>query len=66
MSFKKRCSFYRNSETLNMGRIIGYCDLDCDRTTCYGDTDLCEKADTLGKYLLSNRGKKEAWDEGRE
>jgi hypothetical protein len=49
-----------------MGRVIGYCDLDCDRTTCYGDTDLLEKPDTLGKYLLRNSGKKEAWDGGRE
>jgi hypothetical protein len=30
----KECPFYRASETLIMGKGIGYCDLDCDRATC--------------------------------
>ena len=51
MSFKRQCPFYRDSETLNIGRGIGYCDLDCDRTTCEGDVKFCEKPDALKQYL---------------
>ena len=50
MSFGKECSFYRKSDTLQFGCGIGYCDLDCDRTTCDGDTHFCEKPDALRKY----------------
>jgi len=49
-----------------MGRVVGHCNLDCDRTTCDGDTDLCEKPDALRKYLLRKGGGKEVWDGGRE
>ena len=38
-----------------MGRGIGYCDLDCDRTTCDGDNQFCEKPDILRKYLLEQK-----------
>ncbi|MEW6376270.1 MAG: hypothetical protein AB1502_10850 [Thermodesulfobacteriota bacterium] len=55
MSISKQCSFYRDSETLNMGCGIGYCDLDCDRTTCDGDIQFCEKPDVLRKYLLEQK-----------
>jgi hypothetical protein len=55
MSNLRECSFYRGSETLNMGRGIGYCDLDCDRTTCDGDIQFCEKPDILRKYLLEQK-----------
>jgi hypothetical protein len=51
----KECSFYRASDSLNMGRGIGYCDLDCDRATCEGDTRLCEKPDVLKKYLSDQK-----------
>jgi hypothetical protein len=47
----KECPFYRASESLSMGRGLGYCDLDCDRATCEGDQNLCEKPDALKKYL---------------
>ena len=36
----KECPFYRASESLIMGKGIGYCDLDCDRATCNGDKHL--------------------------
>jgi len=53
----KECPFYRASESLIMGRGIGYCDLDCDRATCEGDTHLCEKPDTLKKHLSEQKKK---------
>jgi hypothetical protein len=57
MSFERQCPFYRDSETLNIGRRIGYCDLDCDRTTCDGDIHFCEKPDALKKYLMEQKRK---------
>jgi hypothetical protein len=67
MSILKPCSFYRDSETLNMGRGIGYCDLDCDRTTCDGDVKLCEKPDILRKYQLEQKKREEVfkWEQKR-
>jgi hypothetical protein len=55
MSDLGKCSFYRKSEALSMGHGIGYCDLDCDRTTCEGDIHSCEKPDVLRKYLLEKK-----------
>ena len=52
MPISRPCSFYRDSESLNLGRGIGYCDLDCDRTTCDGDIHFCEKPEILKKYLM--------------
>jgi hypothetical protein len=51
----KECPFYRASDSLLMGRGIGYCDLDCDRATCEGDAHLCEKPDALKKYILEKK-----------
>ena len=51
----KECPFYRASESLSMGRGVGYCDLDCDRATCEGDQHLCEKPDALKKYLSEQK-----------
>jgi len=51
----KECPFYRASETLIMGKGIGYCDLDCDRTTCNGDVHLCEKPDVLKKHVMDQK-----------
>ena len=58
MSISRPCSFYRDSKTLNMGRDIGYCDLDYDRTTCDGNVQLCEKPDILRKYLSEQKKRK--------
>ncbi len=57
MSIEKICSFYRDCDTLHFGKGIGYCDLDCDRTTCDGDLHFCEKPDLLKKYLLEQKKK---------
>jgi len=50
MPISRPCSFYRDSESLNLGRRIGYCDFDGDRTTCDGDIYFCEKPEILKKY----------------
>jgi len=46
------CKFYRSPDTLDVGRDIGYCDLDCDQTTCDGDLDSCQNPLSLKTYLL--------------
>ena len=58
MVLTSECSFYRNAESLTLGRCLGFCDLDADRTTCDGDLHLCEKPDIL-KKCISDRKHKE-------
>jgi hypothetical protein len=67
MSIGRLCSFYRDCDTLHFGKGIGYCDLDCDRTTCDGDLYFCEKPDLLKKYLLEQKrkGGAVAWERKR-
>ena len=57
MAITSKCSFYRNAENLTMGRCLGFCDLDVDRTTCDGDLRFCEKPDVLRKYNLDQKHK---------
>lgn len=52
MSISRQCKFYRGSGILRMGRDIGYCDLDCDQTTCDGDFDFCERPVSLRTYFF--------------
>jgi hypothetical protein len=52
MGISRACKFYRDSGTINMGKGIGYCDLDCDQTTCEGDIDFCENPISLKTYLI--------------
>ena len=52
MGISRACKFYRDSGTINMGKGIGYCDLNGDRTTCEGDIDFCEKLIFLKTYLI--------------
>lgn len=56
---EKVCSFYRGANDLSMGHSLGYCDLDCDRTTCDGDIHYCEKPDVLRKYRIKNKRREE-------
>ena len=51
----KECPYYRASEALIMGQGVGYCDLDCDRTTCNGDVNICEKPDALKKHVMDQK-----------
>jgi len=64
MSFERRCSFYRYSNGLSLGRGVGYCDFDNDLTTCDGGIHFCEKPDALSKYLLDQKGGNTAWENG--
>jgi c-di-GMP-binding flagellar brake protein YcgR len=50
VSVKQRCSFYRVSKSLGIGRGIGFCDLDGNQTVCEGDLSFCEKPSDLKKY----------------
>ena len=47
---RERCSFYRASEGIGLGRGIGHCDLDGGQTVCDGDLNFCEKPSDLKKY----------------
>jgi hypothetical protein len=51
----KVCSFYKNSDRDGIGRGIGYCDLDCGRTTCTGDIHFCKKPNALRKHFLEQK-----------
>jgi hypothetical protein len=51
----KECPFFRASEALIMGQGVGYCDLDCGRTTCNGDVHICEKPDALKKHVMEEK-----------
>jgi hypothetical protein len=55
MAITSKCSFYRNAENPSLGRGLGFCDLDLDRTTCDGNLRFCEKPDVLRKYILDRR-----------
>jgi len=57
MTISRLCKFYRDSEILNIDRSIGYCDLDCDQTTCEGDIDFCKKPNSLKIYLFEQMKK---------
>lgn len=59
MSLSRRCTFYRDSESLGIGRGVGYCDLDGHQTICDGDIEFCEKPNALRKFLLDKKGKEE-------
>jgi hypothetical protein len=66
LSTSRQCKFYRRSGTMSMGR--GYCDLDCDQTTCDGDIDFCEKPSSLRTYFFEQlkRGGSLSWEIGRK
>ncbi len=48
---EKKCSLFRRPESLNIGKGLGYCDLDSYTTTCEGEISFCEKPEELKKYL---------------
>ena len=53
MAPSKHCKFYREWGTTNTDRDLGYCDLDCDQTTCEGEIDFCVKPYSLKTYLFA-------------
>ncbi len=52
MAMARLCKFYRDASAPNAGQGAGYCDLDCDQTTCAGDIDSCPKSDSLKRYVF--------------
>jgi len=68
MLSSKFCKFYRDSETIHVGKGLGYCDFDCTQTTCEGDMDFCEKQNILKEYLLEQRKREggSAWETKRD
>ncbi len=52
MTMIRLCKFYEDTGSLNMGKDLGYCDLDCDQTTCGGDIDSCPRTDSLKRYFF--------------
>ena len=52
MATSRRCKFFRDSGAMNIDIGIGYCDLDCDQTTCDGNIDFCKKSDALKIYFF--------------
>jgi hypothetical protein len=61
---ERQCSIYQNCQTVNIGRGIGYYDLDGDQTTCDRDIHFCEKPDILKGYFLVQKRRKE-WEKRR-
>jgi hypothetical protein len=43
---------YAESEPVEKDHDTGYCDLDCDQTTCKGGLDSCQKSDILKSYYF--------------
>lgn len=60
MSIFERCSFYRDSETLAMGKGLGHCDLCGDQAICEGDIHFCDTPDVL-REQLSEQKVNEVW-----
>ena len=59
MAISRLCKFYRDlcrlyaeSGSVEMERETGYCDLDCNQTTCKGWLDSCQKSDVLKRYYF--------------
>ncbi len=62
MPIFKKCPFYRESESLTVGKGLGYCDLCGEQAICEGDIQACDKPDTLSKQLLEQY-KQDRWKE---
>lgn len=53
----KKCSIYRSSEGVGMGKGLGFCEFDGSQAVCDGDIQFCKKPDALSKYFLDPQGK---------
>ena len=67
MLSSKFCKFYRDCETISVGKGLAYCDFDCTQTTCEGDMDFCEKPFDLKRYLFGQKKREggPVWEEKR-
>jgi hypothetical protein len=50
--YRDLCKLYADSGSVEIGQDAGYCDLDCDQTTCKGGLDSCQKSDILKRYCF--------------
>jgi len=50
--YRDFCKLYLDSASTDVNGSIGYCDLDCDQTTCNGGLDSCPKSDILKRYFF--------------
>jgi CheY-like chemotaxis protein len=56
MSIFKKCTFYRDSESLTVGIGLGHCDL-FGQAICEGDIQFCQNPEELKKELLEQQQK---------
>ncbi len=63
MSDPGRCPLYRDAASLNVGRGLGYCDLEGGHAICEGDVQYCNKPDDLRKRLLEQKEKETRKDQ---
>jgi len=56
MSIFKKCTFYRDSESLTVGIGLGHCDL-FGQAICEGDIQFCQNPEELRKELLEQKQK---------
>jgi len=56
MSIFKKCTFYRDSESVNVGIGLGHCDL-FGQAICGGDIQFCQNPEALRKELLEQKQK---------
>ena len=50
--YRDLCKLYADSGSPETDKGNGYCDLDCDQTTCNGGLDSCQKSDILKRYYF--------------
>jgi hypothetical protein len=50
--YRDFCRLYADSGSVETDQETGYCDLDCDQTTCKGGLDSCQKSDVLKRYYF--------------
>ncbi len=64
MAMLRLCKFYKDTRSLNTDQSLGYCELDCDETTCTGDIDACPRTDSLKRYFFEQirRGGDFEWE----
>jgi len=55
MLMKRGCRFYRDTDSPNFGRGIGYCDLGVIWSICDGDVKFCESPDVMIRFLFEER-----------
>jgi len=65
--YRDICKLYRESGSADMSQSVGYCELDCDETTCKGGIDFCQKSDSLKRYFFEEmkRGGGLEWERRR-